>query len=324
MGALKCPQCGHEAVAPDLFGEDLNEPDWTSWAHCPHCEMRLTDEGLAVGRETDSTGETQIVEWGRGGQVIWKYLAGAQCVEPLLTTISELTQALSRTEDKVVPLAAADLKWNHKRAKQRFRRWFAQTADGLATIADANLQRLAEKILNESPEPDHDEIFDRVWNETLSNENGHLDHILGYEHAKAVEPTLIFGDLPETTRAALLEAREAWRWGLPVATVALCRLVLEDVIRRAANESKSRGTLAPIFGDKIDEDDRGETFSSLVSSIPNEVLPPAKKAEASRIWRRASSVLHGLDTTPEVAWIYQATLTIAKILLNRGPDSRRT
>ena len=324
MGNLKCPQCGREATRPEPFGEDLNEPEWTWWPHCSRCEMRLTDEGLAVGSVTDTSGGTQIIEWGRGGQVIWKYLAGAQRVESILTTISELSQALSRTEDKVVPLAAADLKWNHKRAKQRFRRWFAQTADGLATIADADLRRLAEKILDELPEPDHDEIFDRVWNETLSNENGHLDHILGYEQAKAAEPRLVFGDLPETTRDALLEAREAWRWGLPVATVALCRLVLEDVIRRAAKESNSKSGTTPIFGYEMAEGDRGDTFSSLVSSIPNEVLPPLQKTEASRIWRRASEVLHGIDTKPEVASIYQATLMIARILLNRGPDSGRT
>jgi hypothetical protein len=286
--------------------------------------MRLTDEGLAVEKATDSSGETQIIEWGRGGQVIWKYLAGAARAEPLLTTISELSQALNRTEEKVVPLAAANLKWNLKRAKQRFKRWFAQIADGLATIPDANLHRLAEEILKESPELDYDEIFDRVWNETLSGENGHLDQILGYEHAKAAEPPLVFGDLPETTRDALLEAREAWRWGLPVATVALCRLVLEDVIRRAAKESNSKSGPTPIFGYEMAGDDRRDDFSSLVSCIPNEVLPPFHKGEASRIWRRASDALHGSETKPEVAWIYQATLTIARILLNRGPDSGRT
>jgi hypothetical protein len=319
MGQMKCPRCGCEATPAEPFGEDLNEAEWTWRPHCSRCEMSLNDEGLALEIRTDSNEETQIIEWGKGDKIIWRYLQGDQRAEYLLKTISELGVALSQARDNVVSIATADLKWNHKRAKQRFKRWFAQTADGLATVADATLRRLAERILDEEPQPDTDEIFDKVWNETLSNENGHLDHIIGYETAKAAEPRLVFADLPDATRVALLEAREAWRWGLPIATVALCRLVLEEVVRGAAKESNAEGNLTPIFGYELAADNAGDTFSSLVSSIPNEVLPPLQKTKATKVWRRASGVLHGIDTKPDVVWIYEATLTIARMLLNRPP-----
>jgi hypothetical protein len=42
----------------------------------------------------------------------------------------------------------------------------------------------------------------------------YLDEIYAYEERKASEPALVFGDLPEGTRAALRKAQEAYRWGL--------------------------------------------------------------------------------------------------------------
>jgi hypothetical protein len=61
--------------------------------------------------------------------------------------------------------------------------------------------------------------------EVHPGKNGHLDKVINYERTKLLEPPIVLRHLPEAAGKALSEALEASRWGLDLATVALCRLV---------------------------------------------------------------------------------------------------
>lgn len=309
MSAKRCPNCSGEAKDPGFPSAD--DPPWAGGLHCPRCEVELTPEELVVERTTDVKGHPLIREIGKGGFVIWEYRPDDARIESLLSRIAELDEDREAAPGEPIPLEQGVRKWNRKRAARRFRRWCLECDNRFLEIEDDRLRSLAQNILLERPEPELDgALWDRVFAETSSNQNGHLDRIFNYESTKASEPAVPFKDLRPETKRALREAQEAHRWGLRVATAALCRVVLEDVVRRAAaSYAAERGPSALFREDS--------PFKTLLDWIPPEALTARARERALEIWREASAAVHKAGTSVDAELMYFHTLRIAQILLNR-------
>jgi hypothetical protein len=67
--------------------------------------------------------------------------------------------------------------------------------------------------------------------EHQGHEDSLLEKLAAYQGWKEVEPLLVLSEKsPEELKCAFVEARESFRWGLLVATVEMCRVILQNVI----------------------------------------------------------------------------------------------
>jgi hypothetical protein len=284
----------------------------------------VTPEGLAVASEKGPDGLWTVREVGRTGVIVHEYIEEItplndsstrlhrrrESVHHLLELLRQLKEDSESLDGEVVKRLAATLRWNRKAAARRLRR-YVREHDGPLEIADPVLQALARDTLESGPMVEID-IGDLI-DQTASNKNGHLDHLYEYERRKADEPTLVVRDLPPSTRSLILEANEAYRWGLFRTTFAICRAVLEDVLRRAVREQQKIGPGA------IPIDD--ENLYILINCIPERFLSAEDAGIARRIKNRGNHALHDADASfseDQAYTVLYQTTRIIRLLINGG------
>ena len=100
-------------------------------------------------------------------------------------------------------------KWNKKAASRRFRRWFrCDYANRPLELDDPALRELAAKILKDEPGP-------TPLRDEIENEQKYFGKKLSdYKVRAFVEQPLIVSRLPPATRLMLIEAQDAFRFGL--------------------------------------------------------------------------------------------------------------
>ncbi len=290
MSSRFCPICNEQCVVGDIDDGKL---------YCEKCIGYLTPEGL-LHRGTE--------EVGRGGDVIWEYGKDQQKnVDPLVQKIAEL-ESWCREAERVspTPISLGIKRWNLNSAVRRLRRWMLEN-DTPLVIADSELRECSRRVLRR--ELDETDIDEDQWglrwivDEFASGENGHLDNVINYKRKKLLEPPIVLRHLPEIAGKALSEALEASRWGLPLATVALCRLVLEDAVHVAFEaDCKSRGvTPMPRERSKREElsylascalERRDRQLRKLVEGLPEEILSPEEKKKVQKLLDDGNTAIH--------------------------------
>jgi hypothetical protein len=308
---MRCPRCGTPAIDK---GEPLEPNSWYE-PFCPSCEKPLTREGLLIEIEGHSP-DGLVKEIGKGGQVIWEYSRerGERCL-PTREDAIQLLLKLSELEEQAKSLGkTADIKeaheiiWNRKAAARRFRRWFDhEYGKKPLAIEDKRLRELADRILkpDEGREPDYEQIY-----KDMIEEGKFLDEIYGYEERKLREEPIVLTELPPETRAILEEAQEAYRWGLDRSVFAVCRALLEDVVRRVVLTHRLGETAIPI---------NQENLVILLNCLPDHLLNRSDRDLAHRIRKAGNHALHELDNSfkEEPMEVLSGTAALVKRLLQQ-------
>lgn len=183
-----------------------------------------------------------------------------------------------------------------------------QRVDSPIRISDPSLASLAQQTINAGP-PEEVDIA-RVIDDTISNKNGAWDSLYDYERRKIEGPVLVVNELPASTRRLILEANEAFRWGLFTATIAVCRTILEDTLRQLITANPDSVALP------LNRDD----LHILINSLSDKILPPEEKTIALRIKERGNQALHDgerLFSESQAHAVLFYTSKIVRLLLSR-------
>jgi hypothetical protein len=276
MDSRFCPICNQVCVE----GEEFDT------LFCEKCGGALTPEGFLLRYRSP-----QVEEVGKGADVIWEYPeAGQGKVELLVRKITELESSCQGAErTSVTPISLGGMRWNLKQAIRRLRRWMIENENTPLVITDNNLRECARRVLRKEwkeTEIDEDLWWTTDWltNEFASGKNGHLDKVINYERTKLLELPVVLRHLPEAAQKALSEAVEASRWGLPSATLALCRLVLEDGVNvawEAWKQSLGVSLIPP----------PPRQLRKLIKELPEELLPQKDKSTTNAL------IAHGPSRT---------------------------
>jgi hypothetical protein len=121
--------------------------------------------------------------------------------------------------------------------------------------------------------------------------------------------------LPAATGKALSEAREASRWGLTLATVALCRLVLEDAVHSTFEECRKNEGATP-----APRKDR--PLRKVVDRLAKDgVLSKEEAKDVHRLLDNGIDAIHyAIATEPDA--ILFGTVELLTILTDRLSSSR--
>ncbi len=283
---IKCPSCGTDAkdrtpIAP---------PDIWDDPYCPSCDKSLTVEGLILEEANDS-GISTVREVGKGGAVIWEYPAREATggrpsqteAKRFLLRILRLEKEISTKPVKTVPIAEANAKWNRKAACRRFRQWFRYEYAGRPLeIREPTLRELAVKLLtDESASVPIPPVRDDIDNE----ESYFQQKYYRYQDRMLVERPLIVSHLPPASRLMLIEAQDAYRFGLFRAVLAICRALLEDVVKHIPNKAAE-----PI---------RPDGLANLLSCLPASIISPADRELAFKVKNRGDDAMHKADFEPD-------------------------
>lgn len=140
---------------------------------------------------------------------------------------------------------------------------------------------------------------------------GFLQELKEYESRKEGEPILLFSEeIPGPLGKAFQQARECYRWGLFVATVGMCRVVLETAVRLAAERKRE-----PSWPQQIDKN-----FKDRLSCVPHHLLSPTDRKRAEKIWDDCNTALHEAEASfgDDDAWqTLTDTAAIVATLANR-------
>jgi hypothetical protein len=214
---------------------------------------------------------------------------------------------------KIVDIRSAELAWNRKHAKRRFRRFFDEIQRKPLEIPEPELGRLAVKIIEEGDEPgledsDVDEILVREVKPPSSSEawvptTKRWAQLRAYEYRKRAEPLPFFGKLPKEMQRLLEEAQEAHRWGLFRSVIILCRSVLEiavDNLDRALRKaSRSASNYLSQGGARIPASGQQTPSPNVVAFLKRLADLDARLVEDSRLDQRLNSLKGALQ---ELNW----------------------
>jgi hypothetical protein len=315
MANLNCPACGNETESPlylEAFDEQYQLADEFSdcVGFCRCCDLGVTGDGVLLKEVADGEGSIVSAGVGKGERII--FVAGRFDSDRNVAILCELEEqaAKFRRQGDLSSTEALQAIWNAKRAKRRFRFWQQEEGEPLL-IEDARKRALVEKILGEVPgeEPDVGEILD----ELLSPNHILVQRAIGYEETRRAEPVLVLADFPAPLRTLFDELIDAHRWGLNRAAVALCRLLLEELVELAVTR-----TNVPVIGK--------EPESRLVAVLnvlhDKKILSDAEYGSANEIKNEGNRAIH--DISAEVsAWrIIELTVKLLRSLANRGLLSR--
>jgi hypothetical protein len=158
---------------------------------------------------------------------------------------------------------------------------------------------------DEGREPDYEQIY-----KDMIEEGKFLDEIYGYEERKLREEPIVLTELPPETRAILEEAQEAYRWGLDRSVFAVCRALLEDVVRRVVLTHRLGETAIPI---------NQENLVILLNCLPDHLLNRSDRDLAHRIRKAGNHALHELDNSfkEEPMEVLSGTAALVKRLLQQ-------
>jgi hypothetical protein len=319
MGPRNCPVCGEPCANKlqsdgDIF--DIVEN------YCAKCNGELTPEGLLCRRIPEST-KVQLL--GKGGDVVWEYDTAQVNVAHLVEKILELeSQCREVAGTTPTPISLGAARWNLNSLMRRLRRWVI-VSDAPLIIADRNLRECANRVLRKQwEEAEIDEgQWDTKWivDEFSSGKNGHLDNVINYERTKLLEPPIVLGHLPHTASKALSEAREAFRWGLPLATVALCRLVLEEAVHVAWEAYCQVRGVTPIPRKKRrlrSRPKQGPPAENVLDGLPEEILTPKEKTKVHQLLDDGNNAVHYAHVQNAGEVLFD-TVDLLTTLMNRLP-----
>jgi hypothetical protein len=304
---IKCSICGTEAEERGLYHEDM----WDD-PHCPRCDKPLTPEGLLL-QEIELNGVRMMQELGKGGAVIWEYQADPATgdrptqddAERFLRQILQLEEESRNFASGPVSIAQGQSKWNKKAATRRFRRWFhSEYGNRPLEISQPTLRELAVRVLKDDPgyTPLRDEI---------ENEQKYFgERLADYRIRASSEEPLIVSRLSPAARLMIVEAQDAFRFGLFRAVFAICRALLEDVIRDVV----SRLPHAP---DPIDD----TNLQVLIGCLPNSMLPLRARSLAHEVRENGNSAVHDASRAFDIvaAWRnLRVTAQLVQLLLERS------
>jgi hypothetical protein len=104
----------------------------------------------------------------------------------------------------------------------------------------------------------------------------------------------------------ILEAQEAYFWGLQRAVAALCRSVLEET----AEQIKALGTAA--FADQVFDE------KAILARLPDRLLNARGRALAMQIWEQGNRAVHDSTFSANTWETLVGTLRIVEAIANRG------
>jgi hypothetical protein len=312
MGRRVCPECGSDAVTNWLATTDFLE-DLQSTIECPNGHGEITEEGLLLKLESGQEGATIVSEVGKRGQVICQYGGTYNLVETLLRAILQLENQIGRV-DKIVDIEeVSSRQWNRKRAKRRFVKWLKENNNDLPALKDPVLLQLAQRLRSESLESGGTTSDSYSMDDILRwSSRGFLQELKEYELRMEQEPIRFsLEEWPASLKKAFDQARECYRWGLFVATVGMCRVILETVVTLVDAQMRKPSWPRPI----------DSTFKSIVNSIPPEILSLKAQEHAKSIWDDCNTALHepGASFDEDDAWqTLHYTAAIASELVKHG------
>jgi hypothetical protein len=307
METIECPECG-------AVGREKVDDDW-NWSppECPNGHGEMTEEGLLRKTIINLDGSKTYTEVGKRGVVICQSRSEnrSEWISSLLETILRLEP--QQSDAGVIDFSEASArKWNRKRAKRRFGRWFRGTNNDLPPITDVRLRELAYGLIGEARDQAESESCWTTEDVSRWGGDGFLQQLKDYEIRREGEPVLlVHPEIPDDITGAFQQARECYRWGQDAASFGLCRIVLDTVIRVIDERRRDASWRQPIR----------EEFKPLLNCIPPDLLSDSEKEWVSRFWTRSSDFLHGRGPLPgiEDAWdSLQATATILDRLVRRG------
>ena len=305
---IRCCVCGTDAKERS----GLQDPDLWDDPYCPRCDKPLTPEGLLV-QEIKVNGVRILREVGKDGAVVWEHPAEETTegrptqddARRFLGRILELEEGSRAQTSATVSIEQGQAKWNKKAASRRFRRWFrCDYANRPLELDDPALRELAAKILKDAPGP-------TSLSEEIENEQKYFGKKLSDYSVRAfIEQPLIVSRLPRATRLMLIEAQDAFRFGLFRAVFAICRAILEDVTREIVCRLPNAPN--PIDDTRLDV---------LINCLPDCVLPLRERSWAHAIRQEGNAAVH--EATREFdfqeAWAALSTTTqLVQRLLNRA------
>ncbi|MFI5396265.1 MAG: hypothetical protein ACHQ9S_12100 [Candidatus Binatia bacterium] len=278
-----------------------------------------TSEGLVIEELPADEGWTIVREVGKLGYVVFEYRCRdedigddvGQTIDEdvsfLLQRIADLERRCERLQqEKPTSIELPLHKWNLKKARQRFRRWYREH-EPLYLEVKLELRPMVGAILKSEADShvDPGNLFDRAM------ENGDVFLIEDYERRKLDRPPLILSRLPSNLASLLAESNEAYRFGLFRATAALCRATLERSIRMILEVGLDTDVAVPI--------DRHD-LASLITSLPDRLLKNRGRVLAHEIRTKANDALHnGVELSEDEAWSLLARTTlIVQALLDRS------
>jgi uncharacterized protein DUF4145 len=283
-----------------------------------------TPEGLAV---TESPGEDRVTivrELGHFDYIVYEYRVrpdnpevpwkSYSIDEPgagfLLERVADLEgrcSEISKSNPNHIDLQR--WKRSRKAARRRLRRWIQEHDASLLQVPE-QYHLLVERIIGESPttetECDAAVLQKKLW------EAGAIHEFYDYERRKSDRVIIVVPGLPPELHSLLNQTEEAYFHGLFRAAIALCRAVLEDVLRRFARVRSLGVGPVPINDEQLDV---------LINCVPSTLLSPKGRTVAHEIRMAGNRVLHDAEASfsEDDAWRMVAlTRKIVELLINRG------
>jgi hypothetical protein len=183
-----------------------------------------------------------------------------------------------------ISIDLAKWRYNRKAAKRRLRRLIREEGSS-SVVAPQEYHELIRKTIQEIP--DAPPIYDTQWCDQMLYEEGEIDELREYWRRKSERVVIIVHKLPREISLLMEEASEAYFRGLFRATAALCRAMLEDVLRRVAKARITDGGPTPIFDDNL---------SVLINCMPSSLLGRDEKKRAHNIRERGNDAVHEPDS----------------------------
>jgi hypothetical protein len=201
-------------------------------------------------------------------------------------------------------------KRNGKAARRRLRRWIQEHDASLLQVPQ-QFHSLVNRIIEESApsatEFDGEALQKRLW------EDGAIHDFYDYERRKSERVIMVVPGLPPELHSLLNQTEEAYFHGLFRAAIALCRAVLEDVLRRSTRVRRSLGVgPVPINDEHLDV---------LIKCTPPTLLSPGARTVADEIRLTGNRALHSPEDSfseDDARRIVALTRKIVELLINRG------
>lgn len=279
-----------------------------------------TAEGLAVTESVAEDGTTIVRELGHFGYVVYEYRV--QPVDEESYSIDEpgvefLLDRVADLERRCLEMSQSDpnhidlQRWkrNGKAARRRLRRWIQEHDASLLQVPQ-QFHSLVNRIIEESTpsatEFDGEALQKRLW------EDGAIHDFYDYERRKSERVIIVVPGLPPELHSLLNQTEEAYFHGLFRAAIALCRAVLEDVLRRSTRVRSLGVGPVPI---------NDEQLAVLIKCTPPTLLSPRARTVADEIRLTGNRALHSPEASFSEgdAWrIVALTRKIVELLINRG------
>jgi len=228
--------------------------------------------------------------------------------------LAERIKELERRCDDLLrrnPVSIDLARWrsNRKAAKRRLRRLIRESFSP-AVIAPEEYHKLIRKTLDEAP--DNPPIFDKEWCDEMLYQEGEIDEFREYWRRRSERVFIVVERLPREMSFLISEASEAYYRGLFRATAALCRSMLEDILRRAAKARALEGGPIPIADDSLDV---------LINCIPSSLLGREEKQHAHYIRIKGNAAMHEPRSafSEKESWqLLSDTFGLIEKVINRG------